>query len=64
MGRTPREVIFEFQQIGNVVKVTAVDTATGVEASTMGPPTSGEETLKRAALRKLEYVLEKKGSGR
>jgi len=52
-----REVILEFQRVGNAVKVSAVDTATGVEVSIVGPADSGEETLKRTALRKLEYVL-------
>jgi hypothetical protein len=55
-----REVLIEFQQIGNVVKVTAVDTETMVEVSTMGPASAGEETLKRNAINKLNYVLSKK----
>lgn len=52
-----REAIVEFHRVGNAVKVSAVDTATGVEVSIVGPAESGEETLKRTALRKLEYVL-------
>lgn len=55
-----REVIIEFQQIGNAVKVTAVDTKTLIEVSIMGPPSAGEETLKRNAINKLQYVLSKK----
>ncbi|MDJ0948713.1 MAG: hypothetical protein QNJ94_07315 [Alphaproteobacteria bacterium] len=52
-----REVIFEFQQIGRAVKVSAIDTDSMVEVSIVGAPGVGEETLKRTALRKLEYVL-------
>lgn len=57
---TGREVLVEFQQIGNAVKVTAVDTATMVEVSIMGPASAGEEVLKRNAINKLSYVLSKK----
>lgn len=57
MSGQHREIIFEFQRVGNAVKVSAVDTATSVEVSIVGPAESGEETLKRTALRKLEYVL-------
>lgn len=56
-----REVLIEFQQIGNAVKVTAVDTETMVEVSMMGPVNAGEETLKRNVINKLNYVLSKKG---
>ena len=61
---TLNEVIIEFQQIGNSVKVTAVDPESQIEVSIVGPPGAGEETLKRTAIRKLEYVLEKRGRGR
>jgi hypothetical protein len=56
-----REVIFEFVQIGGVVKVTAVDTASGIEASIVGNPGAGEVALKRLALQKLTYVLARRG---
>ena len=55
-----REVLIEFQQIGNAVKVTAVDTDTLVEVSIMGPASVGNEVLKRNVINKLEYVLSKK----
>jgi hypothetical protein len=54
-----REVIFEFVQVGTAVKVTALDTASGIEASIVGDPAAGEAALKRLALRKLDYVLAK-----
>jgi len=58
-----REVLFELRQIGNTVKVTAIDVATNTEVSTMGPPSAGEHALKTAALRKLEYVLAERARG-
>jgi len=59
-----REVLFELRQIGNTVKVTAIDVATNTEVSTMGPPSAGEHNLKLAALRKLDYVLAaRRGAG-
>ena len=54
-----REIIFEFVQVGTAVKVTALDTASGIEASIVGDPSVGEAALKRLALRKLDYVLAK-----
>ena len=51
------DVIIEFYQVGAYVKVTAVDTATYTEVSIVGDPTRSEDALKRAAIRKLEYIL-------
>lgn len=56
-----REVILEFTPVGNVVKVTAMDTQSLTEISISGPATSPEALLKRNALKRLEYVLKKKG---
>ena len=60
---TRGEVIIEFYRVGAFVKVSAVDTATFIEVSIVGDPACGEETLKRAVLQKLEYVLERRGKG-
>lgn len=57
---TGREVLVEFQQIGNAVKVTAMDTKSMVEVSIMGPATAGEDILKRNVINNLNYVLSKK----
>jgi hypothetical protein len=57
-----REVILEFQTIGNSVKVTAVDPVTLIEVSIVGARSAGQEALKRTVLRKLEYVLARRGS--
>lgn len=57
---TGKEVLIEFQQIGNAVKVTALDPETYTEVSIMGPSSAGREVLKRNAINKLQYVLSKK----
>ncbi len=57
MTNPGREVLFELRQIGNSVKITAIDVATNTEVSTLGPASAGQHTLKMHALRKLEYVL-------
>ncbi|MEE2968916.1 MAG: hypothetical protein VX741_02145 [Pseudomonadota bacterium] len=58
-----REVLIEFHQIGNSVKVTAVDPVTAVEVSIVGAANASQEMLKRLAVRKLDYVLEKQKKG-
>ena len=57
----PRPIYVEFVVQGNVVKVTAIDSVTGVEASIVGPANTPQSTLADAARRKLEYVLKKRG---
>jgi hypothetical protein len=52
--------IIEFHRVGGTVKVTAIDPATGVEASIVGDPRAGEAALGRAAAQKLRYVLERR----
>jgi len=56
-----REVIIEFAKIGQIVRVSAMDSQTLTEISIQGPASAGEETLKRNAIKRLEYVLKKKG---
>lgn len=56
-----REIIIEFRPVGNVVRVSAIDALTLTEVAIQGPLTAGEETLKRNALKRLEYVMRKKG---
>ena len=52
-----REVYFEFTAIGQTVKVTAIDSVTGIEVSTMGPVSASQADLKRLALAKLKARL-------
>jgi hypothetical protein len=56
-----REVIFEITSIGNLVKISAIDTQTMTEISMQGPASTPEAALKAGALKKLEYVMRKKG---
>jgi hypothetical protein len=55
-----REVIIELHQIGQLVKVSAMDVQSLTEVSIQGPVTAPEEMLRRNALRRLEFVLKKK----
>jgi hypothetical protein len=56
---TDREVYFEFTVIGNAVKVTAIDSLTGIEVSTMGPASAAQADLQQLALQKLKARLKK-----
>ena len=56
-----REVIIEFHQVGQIVKVIAMDVDTLTEISIQGPANAGQEMLKRNALKRLTYVLRKNG---
>lgn len=60
-GLKDREIIIEFYPFGSLVKVTAMDTQSLTEVSIQGPASVGESTLKANAVRRLEYVLKKKG---
>ena len=59
LSKDRQEIYVEFVVHGNTVKATAIDSATGLEASIVGPATAGREALTQAAIRKLEYVLKK-----
>ena len=56
-----REIIVEFIPVGQITRVTAMDTKTLVEVIISGPSSTPKEILKRNAVRRLEYVLRKKG---
>ncbi len=59
-----RSYLVEFQTIGNAVKVSAIDPATLVEVSIVGPVTASEAVLSQVVARKLEYVLKKRSEQR
>lgn len=54
------EVLFEFQRVGNAVKVCAIDPISGTEVVMVGASGCGEEILKKLAIRKLTYVIAKR----
>jgi uncharacterized protein DUF6898 len=53
----PREVYFELIRLGASVKVVAIDGATGVEVSIVGPANAAQSDLERVALAKLNARL-------
>ena len=54
------EVLFEVQQIGNAVKISAIDPATNTEVSVVGSPHMSPYSLKMNAVRKLKAALRRK----
>lgn len=54
------EIIIEFIEVGQSVKVSAVDVASGVEVSIIGPVSATREQLEQTAVAKLKYVLSNK----
>lgn len=61
MPVSDREIIFEFQPVGSYMKVTAMDTETLTEIIIQGPVGTSESVLQAQAIKRLEYVLRKKG---
>ena len=53
------EYIIEFHQVGNQVKVTAIDPVSFREVSIIGALNVRKEDLSALAVRKLKYVLNK-----
>jgi len=51
--------LIEFVQVGNAVKVSAVDPKSGIEVSIVGSPLMSRDQLSRVAVQKLEYRLAK-----
>lgn len=58
----PREVFFEFIAIGSIVKVVAIDAATGTEVTVMGPVSAAQADLQQLALSKLKARLAREGT--
>jgi hypothetical protein len=55
-----REIFIEIVTIGAYAKVSAIDSASGVEVSITGPASAERATLEAAAVAKLEFVLKKR----
>lgn len=56
-----REVYFEFTVVGSSVKVVAIDAATGLEVSVVGPASAAQSDLQKLALAKLKGRLARGG---
>ncbi|NQU61238.1 MAG: hypothetical protein HQ512_08925 [Rhodospirillales bacterium] len=54
------EVLFEFRQVGNSVRVTAIDPITSIEITMVAPSRGSQEDVKKIAARRLAYVIAKK----
>lgn len=55
---TPADgVYFEFTPIGPSVKVAAIDAATGIEVSVVGPARASQADLQQLALKKLKVRI-------
>jgi hypothetical protein len=53
----PDEVYFEFVQLGQQMRVAAVDAATGTEVVVIAPSTASQQQMQQAALAKLRRKL-------
>ena len=53
-------ILLEFHHVGDYVKVSAIDATTNIEASIVGSPRVSKQHLTRLAVRKLDYVMDKK----
>ncbi len=53
------EIILEFISLGAYVKINAIDTKTGIEATCVAPSTLRKDEMEKLAIRKLEYVMKK-----
>jgi hypothetical protein len=53
----PQEVLFEFTVIGATVRVAALDAASGIEVTVLGPAGAARADLERLALAKLKARL-------
>jgi hypothetical protein len=57
VAEADRDVYFEFTAIGASVKAVAIDSATGIEVSIVGPASAARADLERLALQKLKVRL-------
>ncbi len=55
-----QQYFIEFHQVGRFVKVTAIDPVTRLEVSIVGDPSATQNYLSNVAIKKLQYVLNKK----
>ncbi len=54
------EILFEYVRQGTMVKVTAIETETGIEAVIIVPANLPENQMQTKALQKLNYIMQKK----
>ena len=54
------EILFEYVRQGTSVKVSAIETETGIEAVVIVPANLSENQMQMKALQKLRYIMQKK----
>ena len=54
-----REILIECVKINTTLRVTAIDVETGREIVFQAPARTGQETIKRIAVDKMNFVLSK-----
>ena len=59
---TSGEILLEITQIGNLLRVAAVDPETLIEVTFQAPPTAGQATLAALARRKLAFARSRRGA--
>lgn len=59
-----REIYFEHIMIGNAVKVSAIDSSSGLEVSISGPRNTSPKDLERIALQKLMRAMSREDGRR
>ena len=62
LSKGGREILIEIVTIGAYAKVAAIDAATGTEISITGPADADRATLEAAAIRKLQFILNKRNA--
>lgn len=53
------QIIFEFIKYGDLVKISAVDVKTGIEAVVSAPSNLTRKEMEELGYKKLKYVLQK-----
>ncbi len=59
LNNLSRDIIIECKPVGNSVRVTAVDATTGTEAVFQAPIHASSADIRRMAVSKLSYVMNK-----
>lgn len=60
-GNPTTTVFFTFKQMGQLVRVEAIDEATGIEVIVSAPATLSKTDMQTLAYNKLQFVLAKRG---
>lgn len=56
-----REVLLEYRQVGNIMRVSALDVMSLIEVVVQCPAGAGDAIFRKNALMRLAYVLKKQG---